>query len=306
MTDTKVPMDKILLVGDTIIDINTQGHLLGTSSETPTIIMSKDSENLTHGGAALVHRNLRQLKCKHQFITGIHKDDLSKENSSLTYKNSEITYVPLKKKTTVKHRFWCDKYKLLQIDTLDNHPISPSEAQKVYKLISQSDADVIAISDYRHGFLSPKLIDLINTSNKRIILDSQVSQSRANHNLYKHLYLTILNEREAQQFAPNVFWSNSQVWKHALFDNIDSENFIVKFGKRGCIYLSKTQGIDSLHVATDSIDNPVDTTGAGDAFLGALLSKFYLIDSDLKTLLDFAVSWATRSVMVKGANPPDA
>ena len=306
MTDTKVPMDKILLVGDTIIDINTQGHLLGTSSETPTIIMSKDSENLTHGGAALVHRNLRKLKCKHQFITGIHKGDLSIKNSSLTYKNSEITYVPLNKKTTIKHRFWCDKYKLLQIDTLDNHPITPSEAQKVYKLISQSDADVIAISDYRHGFLSPKLIDLINTSNKRIILDSQVAQSRANHHLYKHLYLTILNEHEAQQFAPNVFWSNSQVWKHTLFDNIDSENFIVKFGKRGCIYLSKTRGTDSLHVTTNSIDNPVDTTGAGDAFLGALLSKFYLVDTDLKALLDFAVTWATRSVMVKGANPPDA
>ena len=306
MTDTKTPTDKILLVGDTIIDINTEGHLLGTSSETPTIVMSKDSESITHGGAALVHRNLRQLKCKHQFITGIHKYDLSKKKSDLRYKNSEITYVPLNKKTTIKHRFWCDKYKLLQIDTLDNHPISIPEAHKVYKLINQSNADVIAISDYRHGFLSPELIDLINTSNKRIILDSQVAQSRANHHLYKHLYLTILNEHEAQQFAPNVFWSNSQVWKHTLFDNIDSENFIVKFGIKGCIYFSKTQGMDSLLVTTNSIDNPVDTTGAGDAFLGALLSKFYLIDSDVRTLLDFAVGWATRSVMVKGANPPDA
>ena len=36
-----------------------------------------------------------------------------------------------------------------------------------------------------------------------------------------------------------------------------------------------------------------------------LLSKLYLIDTHLETLLDFAVNYATRSVMVKGANPPN-
>ena len=298
MTDTKVPMDKILLVGDTIIDINTEGHLLGTSSETPTIVISKDSERTTYGGAALVHRNLNKLKCKHQFITGIHKYDFPKQDSV-------ITYIPLNKKITIKHRFWCNDYKLLQVDTIDNTPITKEEAQKVYKLISQADANIIAISDYRHGFLSPELIDFINTSNKRIILDSQVAQSKANHHLYKHLYLTILNEHEAQQYVPDISWHNPQNWKHQLFYNIDSHSFIVKFGKKGCIYLTKKQDINYIQIKAYPIENPVDTVGAGDAFLGALLSKFYLIDTHLETLLDFAVNYATRSVIVKGANPPN-
>ena len=43
MTDTKIHMDKILLIGDTIIDINTEGTLLGTSAETPTLVISKDT-----------------------------------------------------------------------------------------------------------------------------------------------------------------------------------------------------------------------------------------------------------------------
>ena len=75
MKDTKIPMDKILLIGDTIIDVNTEGTLLGTSSETPTLVLSKNSETVTLGGAALVHRNLQALKCDHQFITGINKKD---------------------------------------------------------------------------------------------------------------------------------------------------------------------------------------------------------------------------------------
>ena len=66
MIDTKILMDKILLIGDTIIDINTEGTLLGTAAETPTLVISKNTEISTQGGAALVQRNLSKLKCNYE------------------------------------------------------------------------------------------------------------------------------------------------------------------------------------------------------------------------------------------------
>ena len=217
MIDTKILMDKILLIGDTIIDINTEGTLIGTAAETPTLVISKDTETSTQGGAALVHRNLTRLKCNYEFITNNYPYNLSN-------------------KATTKQRYWCKRHKLLQIDDIDNTPINDEESKQIFEYIQQSDTNVLAIADYRHGLLSPKLIELINTSNKRVILDSQVSKSPANHHLYKHIYLTLLNEHEAKQYVPNVSWNNPEELKKGLYNEIDSLYFIVKFGKIGCIY----------------------------------------------------------------------
>lgn len=294
MKDTKIPMDKILLIGDTIIDVNTEGTLLGTSSETPTLVLSKNSETVTLGGAALVHRNLQTLKCDHQFITGINKkDDFKKHDDS-------ITYIPTQKKTTIKHRFWCKQYKLLQVDTNDNNPITLPEAIQAHGLIHQSNSPLIAISDYRHGFLSSELINLICTASNKIILDSQVAKQPANHHLYRNLYLTLLNEHEVNQYIDNLEWNDPDSWKHQLFKNIDSCQFIIKFGQKGCIYITEDK---TIQFKAKTINNPVDTTGAGDAFLAALLSRWN--DKDLTPAIKFATDWATRSIMVKGANPPN-
>ena len=282
MIDTKIPMDKILLIGDTIIDINTEGTLLGTAAETPTLVISKDTEISTQGGAALVNRNLAKLECNYEFITNNYPYHLSK-------------------KAAIKHRYWCNKHKLLQVDEINNTPLNDAESKRIFEYIQQSNTNVLAISDYRHGLLSPKLIELINTSNKRIILDSQVSQSSANHHMYKHIYLTLLNEHEAKQYVSNVNWDNPEELKEGLYKEIDSLHFIVKFGKLGCIYFDSE--VSRPH-RTRVVENPVDESGAGDAFMAALLAwmqRGYSIDE----AAGWANEWARRSVMVKGANPPD-
>ena len=171
----------------------------------------------------------------------------------------------------------------------------------MFEYIQRSDANVIAIADYRHGLLSPKLIELINTSNKRIILDSQVSKSPANHHMYKHIYLTLLNEHEAKQYVPNVSWDNPEALKEGLYKELDSLNFIVKFGKLGCIYFDSET---SIHHKTRSVENPVDESGAGDAFMAGLLAWMQK-GSSINEAAGWANEWARRSVMVKGANPPD-
>ena len=282
MIDTKILMDKILLIGDTIIDINTEGTLLGTAAETPTLVISKNTEISTQGGAALVQRNLNKLKCNYEFITNNYPYSLSK-------------------KTTTKHRYWCNKHKLLQVDDVDNTPITDQESELLFEYIQRSEADIIAIADYRHGLLSPNLIELINTSNKRIILDSQVSKSPANHHMYEGIYLTLLNEHEAKQYVSNVSWDNPEELKEGLYKELDSHHFIVKFGKLGCIYFDAESAV---HHRTHAVENPVDESGAGDAFMAGLLAwmqKGYSIND----ATGWANEWARRSVMVKGANPPD-
>ena len=299
MKDIKIHTDKIVLIGDTIVDINTEGALLGTSSETPTLVISKELDRTTLGGAALVHRNLQKLKCQHQFITGVNGvDSLIKD---MLLMNASLVYTH--KKTIIIQRFWCQHHKLLQVDTIDNSPIQKKESQKVEALIDKLQPDLLVVSDYRHGFLSDDLINFINMSNIPLILDSQVSKRPANHHHYKHIYLALLNEHEALQYVPSVSWDNPKEWKDQLFENIDSHSFIIKFGKKGCIYLNKDQPREDMHILANSVENPVDTAGAGAAFLAGLLSRWNT--SKIHKAIHFATNWATKSVMVKGANPPN-
>jgi|LULL01.1.fsa_nt_gb bifunctional ADP-heptose synthase (sugar kinase/adenylyltransferase) len=291
-------MDKIILIGDTIIDVNTEGTLLGTSSESPTLVISKNKETTTLGGAALVHRNLQQLHCEHQFITGISTKD--RENN--VFSDPTISYVYTQKNTTTKHRYWCDKYKLLQVDTIDNSPITKTEFEKIKTTITNTNPNLIIVADYRHGFLSNELITFINDFNKPIILDSQVSQNPANHHLYKNIYLTLLNQHEASQYALNVNWDKPEIWASELCNKLDSQIFIVKFAEKGCIYLDKEKN-NFIKFKTTSVKNPIDTSGAGDAFLAGLISEWKNIP--LFDGIKFAVNWATESVKVKGANPPN-
>jgi len=49
---------RVLLLGDTILDIYTYGTAMGLSAETPTIVARRKEVKHSLGGAALVCRNL--------------------------------------------------------------------------------------------------------------------------------------------------------------------------------------------------------------------------------------------------------
>ena len=107
--------------------------------------------------------------------------------------------------------------------------------------------------------------------------------------------MKLIKNKKLSKFSNNYFNYLSK-----LFKNIDSCQFIIKFGQKGCIYITEDK---TIQFKAKTINNPVDTTGAGDAFLAALLSRWN--DKDLTPAIKFATDWATQSVMVKGANPPD-
>ena len=95
------------------------------------------------------------------------------------------------KPTTVKHRFWVDGYKLLQLDQRDDRPVSAPLATALIGEVEAAlaHADFTVISDYRHGLLSdellPQLLATVRRPGKPIFVDSQVAQNESNHRLYQ-------------------------------------------------------------------------------------------------------------------------
>lgn len=296
---------KVLLIGDTILDIYTYGEALGLSAETPTIVARKGEVKVTLGGAALVCRNLLELGASVQFITLVGEDEEAAHVRS--FENPKLKLVPMVepgRRTTVKHRFWVDGYKLFQLDTRDDRVITSATAAKVLAEVAGQlpDTDTVILSDYRHGLLSPELVasllELLRRAGKPVFVDSQVAQNASNHRLYHGDSVICLNLKEAHCLDPQFAPATAPEAFSTLQKELKTGSIVVKLGDKGSMMF---KGGRVVHVPAEKV-KACDTTGAGDAFLAALCLAG--IDNP-EQALKVANRWAGLSVQIHGTAPPN-
>lgn len=295
---------RILLIGDTILDIYTYGTALGLSAETPTIVANKGEVRYSLGGAALVCRNLLELGASVSFLTLVGEDEEAQHVASFASRNLELVAVAeAGRQTTVKHRFWVDGYKLFQLDTRNDEPISSGTAGVVMRHVASrlQSVDAVVISDYRHGLLSselvPQLMRAISEAGKPVYVDSQVAQKTGNHRQYRGGAFICLNLKEARTID-SAFEPKATVEAFAsLRTLLDTDRVVVKLGADGAIMLDG----DAIIESPGRKVGVVDTTGAGDAFLSA----FCLCgDAPAAMALQIANAWAGLSIEIHGTVPP--
>mgnify|MGYP001176372100 FL=1 len=101
----------------------------------------------------------------------------------------------------------------------------------------------------------------------------------------------IPNEVEFEEIYGDVFNENNLI----LFSNNIETNVVVTLGEKGCAYI-KNNKVEIMD--TDSV-KAIDTTGAGDAFVGAF--SFALASRlDIEECIKLALQKATDSVTKKG------
>ncbi|HKM72870.1 MAG TPA: PfkB family carbohydrate kinase [Stellaceae bacterium] len=295
---------RVLLIGDTILDIYTYGTALGLSAETPTIVARKGEVRYSLGGAALVCRNLLELGAAVSFITLVGEDEEATQVAQLAAPKLElITVAEPGRQTTVKHRFWVDGYKLFQLDTRNDAPIGRGVFDEVMTNVARRlpETDAAIISDYRHGLLTPELIDglmgALRRSGTEVYVDSQVAQNTGNHRLYRGGAVICLNLKEAYSIDPE-FEPQPRVGAFVrLRRELETERIVVKLGEAGAMMLDGNTVVQSPATPIE----PVDTTGAGDAFLAALCLCGGAVP---EAALRVANAWAGLSIRIHGTAPP--
>jgi len=296
---------RVLLIGDTIVDEYVYGTVLGTSAETPTIVARELETKTYQGGAFLVARHLLALGAKVTFCTLVGHDKAADVVTGFTHPS--FTLLPVTdadRKTTIKKRFWVDGYKLLQFDQLDNRPfldvagISASLAEAIRA------NDVVVVSDYRHGLLSPAVIaavlGLARDAGKLLYVDSQVSQSAANHTLYRGADVICLNLKEARAidaaFDPAAVDAGRPTFA-TLVEKLGIPNIVVKLGAQGAIGWLGGRAWQAKALSVQV----VDTCGAGDAFLAAFCLAGLAAP---QVSLRIANHWAGLATTIHGTVPP--
>lgn len=295
---------RVLVVGDTIVDLYTYGVALGLSVETPTIVARRTSVSRTLGGAAFVCRNLLELGAWVDFITTVGEDD---EAGNLTeFASPKLNLIAVsdpRRPTTVKHRFWVDGYKLLQLETGDDASISKEAAAEVISAFhgQLERADVVVISDYRHGLITSAMaaefVASANAAGKRAYVDSQVAQNTSNHTDYRPDAIICLNLKEARCIDPAFVPVDQPAAFAGLQARLEAKVVIVKLGEEGSMIFDG----QTVFKAPARPAKVVDTTGAGDAFLACLALTG--IEDPLEALT-LANAWASLSTQILGTAPP--
>jgi len=296
----------ILLIGDTIIDKNTYGTLLGTSAETPTLVAKKESEKYSLGGAYLVARSIATLGARVSFITLTGEDKTSKIIKDSKDQNlNKILVSDSDRPTTIKSRYWVDEYKMLQFDSIDNSAVSEEVSDKIFSKIEENiiHNDLIIFSDYRHGMLTKNLIsnsiELAKKSQKKIYVDSQISQMESNHLNYRGSDFFLLNQNEAKAIIPDQKFEPTLQILNRIREKLNTFGVIVKVGSDGSVGLI---GDDFSYAPAINV-NAIDTCGAGDAYIAAFSTTDQIYE--LESRLVLANYWAGKSTEVLGPNPPN-
>lgn len=265
---------RILVLGDVMLDRFWWGTVSRISPEAPVPVVRRLRSTLAPGGAANVATNIASLGGIPVLIGVIGPDEAGRELSVALGErgiSSEHLLVDPSRPTTVKTRIIAHSQHVVRVDEEDTSPISPSLAAEVADCVGSllSSTDLMVISDYAKGLLTPELIrQVIRHACERgcrVIVDPKgVDYSR-----YNGAYLISPNRMEALTAAgltPDHADSVVRAGGH-LLETLAVEAVLITQGKEGMTLFER--GREPMHIS--AVARMVfDVTGAGDTVVAAM------------------------------------
>lgn len=295
---------KILLVGDTILDVYIYGNVIGLSPDAPSPEMEETKSSISFGGNGLVASHILELGGNLTFITVLGNDNDARHYDAWVHpKLNKIFLRDNTRKTTVKRRWYDKGKKLLQANRVDNHYLNRSIEKKVLGHVKKivRTIDTIVIMDPQHGMLTKKIIKTIVALSKKhkkpLYVDAQVFHRPSNHHFYKGADTIFFNQKEAKAVYPRFDFKNPEQSLLAIKKKLSLKNVIVKLGENGSTALFSGKYIKTVPHKVKA----VDVCGAGDAFLAAF-SVFH--KDNPEESLRIANLWGALSTTIHGTIPP--
>ena len=190
---------KVLIIGDAMIDAYLWGTVTRMSPEAPVPVVSIDRKENRLGGAANVALNLQALGAEAILCATTGDDDKADLFFSLMNKKGLDTkgIGRIKERpTTVKTRVISDNKHLLRIDEETQKDLEKADdwLQNIERMIDSEPVDVIIFQDYNKGVITPALIRKIVTQAKQKGIPTIVDPKKKN----------FLDFQEVTLFKPNL------------------------------------------------------------------------------------------------------
>jgi len=247
---------KILVIGDIMLDKYVLGEVERISPEAPVPIVHVHSEHCTLGGCGNVARNIKELGPKVACLSSIANDENGKK---VLERLLELDIAPLligdSKTTITKERVIASERKI-QMIRVDREIIDDIEANELINAVEVDydicrDFDIVVVSDYAKGVITPALMQYLNDIGCKFIIDPKPK----NHYFYGNPYLITPNEKECFEMGSHI----------ELLSN-GAKYVLETKGKRGMTLYDDTEHWD---IVADEV--PVyNVSGAGDTVVAVI------------------------------------
>lgn len=271
--------NKILLIGDIMLDTYLIGKVERISPEAPVPVVDIHDKIDKLGGAANVALNIKELGATPIICSVIGADQHGWELKA-TIKNSgmETKYIKATdtRKTTNKIRVIGNNTQMIRIDEETkedlNDEIYDRLKENIIIAVAENKIDGIIFQDYDKGVISKKMIEYIIALSKKRNIPLFVDPKLRNFDYYKNvtIFKPNFNELKRGLKEENLDidkWEEIMPHVEKLIKEKDVDTFYTTMGNKG-ILLSYKDGDKITHHHIEGEKRSVaDVSGAGDTVI---------------------------------------
>ncbi len=300
---------RVLVLGESIVDQYVFCEALGKSGKEPVLVNRELSREQYAGGAFAIARHLADFCSEITLLSMLGEDGAYEDffrgllptnaDAQFIYKNGAPTII---KKRFVDN---VSKSKTMGVYNLEDSLLDEAQQKDLNDHLETmiSSHDVLIVSDYGHGFISPNTARKISRSNIFCSLNAQVNAANIGYhtmNNYHGIECAIINESELRHELRDRESPVSALSKRLLV-NLQAQYLTVTQGSSGATLFKADD--ESTYNCPAFAGSVVDKVGSGDAML-ALLSCCLKNDVDIDLALLIASLAAAQVVESVGNSAP--
>ena len=266
----KFPGQRILVLGDVILDWYWWGQASRLSPEAPVPVVRKQRTTLQPGGAGNTAANLAALGARVSLF-GVTGTDSHAEELRAALKGHGVDTSGLiadaSRPTTTKTRVIAAHQQVVRVDEEATASISGAIVADVLGAVQKDlgTADAIVISDYAKGFLIPELLKGVIGAGKPVFADPK----GADASRYQGVFLLKPNRLELGLLTglpPATTHEETLAAGSRLAESMPGTHILVTEGSEGMTLFSEKA---ARHI-TSTPRQVFDVTGAGDTVLAVI------------------------------------
>jgi len=266
---------RLVVAGDVVADEFIYGRIDRVSREAPVLILSYDSTEIVPGGAGNAANNAAALGARVDLVGVVGRDSAGDRLLEAMARRVSLRGVVRERAytTPVKTRILAGgvhsaKQQVVRIDRAAGR-ITQAARQRIERALRGAvrDADVVIISDYGSGLVTPDLWRRVFATAKDksplVLVDSRYALSG-----FVGLTACTPNQSEVEALLGVRIGDDRRLLEKAgrsLLETLQCQAVLVTRGSRGMALFTPGQPTD--HIAIVGSDQVTDVTGAGDTVI---------------------------------------
>jgi len=270
---------KVLVIGDAIIDQYHYCAPMGKSSKEHLVANRYASEESFAGGSLATANNVASICGRVDLLSVLGEKDSFEDfiRSRLSPNVNPVFFYRPEMGTIIKRRFVSEgtNRKLFEICYMKDDDILKPEETKIMQHLEKTirGYDLVVVSDFGHGLLTKRIIDLICSKANYLALNVQTNSANIGFNLvtkYPRANCVCVDEMELR-FATHDRAGDLRTHAKKVYQALGCDYIIATRGAHGSLSYSKSEG---FHEAPTFSYRVVDAIGAGDAFFAFIAPCF--------------------------------